>query len=246
VEDSKENGKHGLQTPHKPTTSALVTPTPSQLPLGVRRVYADGAAADSPAPAKFAAQKKAVLSNVTNHGKSLSPPSQAAACVSSDNADDCIPGLTYEFFAGSFDMLPNFDELAKPTQAGITPLCSLQALIDAQIINCAAQQGLLDMADFALRLSGYIVIAKPGSYRFTTSSNDGSELYINGRAVVNNDGKHYVTKKQGNINLDAGRHSFVLGYFHKNGKLMEGVRGGPCLDATIQRVSDGGWSFFGA
>jgi hypothetical protein len=68
-----------------------------------------------------------------------------------------------------------------------------------------------------------------------STRSDGSELYIDGKSVVKNGGQHYATKKQGSLTLDEGRHSFVVTYFHKNGKLMEGVRGGATLEVTLQR-----------
>jgi hypothetical protein len=55
--------------------------------------------------------------------------------------EDFIPGLTYEYFSGTFEELPNFDEL-KPSQSGITPLCSLQTLVESGIISTEARAGM--------------------------------------------------------------------------------------------------------
>lgn len=55
--------------------------------------------------------------------------------------EDFIPGLTYEYFSGTFEELPNFDEL-KPSQSGVTPLCSLQTLVESGIISTEARAGM--------------------------------------------------------------------------------------------------------
>lgn len=81
---------------------------------------------------------------------------------------------------------------------------------------------------------------------------DGSELYIDGHAVVLNGGQHYTQLQRGSVELSKGKHrcvcsamavfvcalapsterlistglSLVLTYFHKNGKTLEIVRQG--------------------
>lgn len=58
-------------------------------------------------------------------------------------------------------------------------------------------------------------LPESGTYTFSLTSNDGSALYIGGKQIVNNDGCHYSTEKEGSAYLEAGRQSLAVGYFHK-------------------------------
>ncbi len=60
--------------------------------------------------------------------------------------------------------------------------------------------------------SGKIVIPMDGNYRFTTRSDDGSVLYIDGVLVVDNNFDQGMTNRFGDIALTAGNHDIVIGY----------------------------------
>jgi hypothetical protein len=63
---------------------------------------------------------------------------------------------------------------------------------------------------------------------------DGSRLIIDGEIVVENDGVHYYLEQAGDVvALTSGRHTFELQYFHKEGKLFEGVRGARSLECSF-------------
>lgn len=66
---------------------------------------------------------------------------------------------------------------------------------------------------FAFIFEGYINIPVKGIYTFSTITDDGSVLYIDGKLVVNNDGGHAAVAATGMIGLDAGMHPFKLLYF---------------------------------
>jgi cytochrome c2 len=66
---------------------------------------------------------------------------------------------------------------------------------------------------FALKFSGSINIPRNGKYTFFTTSDDGSRLYIDSKEVVDNDGIHPASEKQGDIELSAGEHPIVVTYF---------------------------------
>lgn len=70
---------------------------------------------------------------------------------------------------------------------------------------------------FALRFTGRIQISKSGRYRFFTTSDDGSRLYIGNKLVVNNDGKHGMVERGGNVRLQAGSHPITVTYFDNGG-----------------------------
>ena len=63
--------------------------------------------------------------------------------------------------------------------------------------------------------TGLVVISKSGSYTFSSTSDDGSHVWINGALVVSNGGIHgYMKRATGTVQLDAGRHTFRADFFH--------------------------------
>ncbi len=72
-------------------------------------------------------------------------------------------------------------------------------------------------SSFGLVYTGFIQIDQPGEYRFYTQSDDGSNLYINDKKVVDNDGDHGVKESSGDIKLEAGKHPIRVEYFNGGG-----------------------------
>lgn len=70
---------------------------------------------------------------------------------------------------------------------------------------------------FALRFTGVIAVPKSGQYTFYTKSDDGSRLYIDGKMVVNNDGLHGLSERNGKVDLVAGSHDIIVTYFDNGG-----------------------------
>ncbi len=70
---------------------------------------------------------------------------------------------------------------------------------------------------WAMRFSGRITVPTAGLYTFATASDDGSDLWINGVRVVNNDGDHSMTTRSGTITLAAGEHTFVARVYENAG-----------------------------
>ncbi len=70
---------------------------------------------------------------------------------------------------------------------------------------------------FALRFTGMIQIPTNGKYTFFTTSDDGSRLYIDDKQVVDNDGAHGMSERQGSVELSAGSHSLIVTYFNGGG-----------------------------
>ena len=115
-------------------------------------------------------------------------------------------GIRVDFFEANPDnaAIETFAEL-EPTASGIVPAIQ----VDVPLLTRRDQ--------FALRFTGVIQIDQPGDYTFFTVSDDGSRLYIGNELVVNNDGKHGMVEKQGNIQLVAGSHPIVVTYFDDGG-----------------------------
>ncbi|RYD82039.1 MAG: hypothetical protein EOP84_10070, partial [Verrucomicrobiaceae bacterium] len=75
----------------------------------------------------------------------------------------------------------------------------------------------LNGANVAAFWSGLVNITTGGDYTFTTSSDDGSQLYIDGQLVVNHDGGHGVSARTGTITLTPGRHEIAYRFYQGTG-----------------------------
>jgi hypothetical protein len=70
---------------------------------------------------------------------------------------------------------------------------------------------------YVVKCTGYIAIGQSGWYEFDTSSDDGSNLYIDGGLLVNNDGLHSTQNVMAAKFLQANIHSFELDYLQGSG-----------------------------
>merc|ERR1711865_180499 len=85
---------------------------------------------------------------------------------------------------------------------------------------------------YAMRWSGQYSAAKAGKYCIRTRSDDGSQAWLGGQRIVNNDGNHGMRSREGCKTLKKGWHTLVL-TFYENG-------GGAGLQASVKRPG-GGW-----
>jgi len=72
---------------------------------------------------------------------------------------------------------------------------------------------------FSTTWTGSIAAVRGGIYTFSTTSDDGSWLYVDGRLVVDNGGGHSSRRVAGTIDLAAGVHTILLKYFQSGGPL---------------------------
>jgi YVTN family beta-propeller protein len=110
--------------------------------------------------------------------------------------------FAYSVYSGSWSSLPNFNSLT-PVATGTSPV------IDLSVTT------LTD--NFGLQFTGTLTVPQTGTYRFSTASDDGSDLRIDSTRVVNNDGLHGLTEVEGTIALSAGTHSLRVRFFEKTG-----------------------------
>jgi hexosaminidase len=76
---------------------------------------------------------------------------------------------------------------------------------------------------FGLVYEGYIEISEEDVYMFSVNSNDGSQLYVADKLVVDNDGLHGAYEKEGEIALKIGKHKIELLYFQAGGRKVLNV-----------------------
>ena len=110
--------------------------------------------------------------------------------------------IQYEYFQQRFDSLPDFDTLT-PVATGTTPTISL-----------APRQ---QEDEYLFRYSGFVDVPTDGTYTFYTASDDGSQLFIGDRLIVDNDSIQSVQERSGTIGLKAGKHAITVTYFERDG-----------------------------
>ncbi|MCH8806133.1 MAG: DUF1080 domain-containing protein [Planctomycetes bacterium] len=70
---------------------------------------------------------------------------------------------------------------------------------------------------FLTEVTGFLRIEEPGTYGFRLMSDDGAKLWIDGRLVIDHDGLHGPTPKDGEIELDPGLHALRVFHFESSG-----------------------------
>jgi len=70
---------------------------------------------------------------------------------------------------------------------------------------------------FSVRWTGYFAVDENAIYTFSLTSDDGSTLWIDGRILVDNGGRHSAITRSERVRLDRGLHSLMLEYFQSGG-----------------------------
>src|SRR5262245_22201017 len=65
---------------------------------------------------------------------------------------------------------------------------------------------------FSARWFGYLMIGRAGEYTLGTRSDDGSQLTVDGRLLVDNGGHHPPQTRSASIDLDRGPHAVLVEY----------------------------------
>jgi alpha-L-fucosidase len=115
-----------------------------------------------------------------------------------------IPGISYAYFEGTWDSVPDFK--------------SLVPIKDGTLVRIGFEPKRQNEF-FAINYTGWLLIPSDDVYSFFTDSDDGSVLYIDDQLIVDNNGLHSLLEKEGTVALAEGYHSFRVGYFNKTGSL---------------------------
>lgn len=117
------------------------------------------------------------------------------------NVTGLRPGLKYSYYENEkskWDQLPDFSAI-KTIKSGTVEKIDLSA----------AKRG----QNYALVFEGYIKVTGEGIFRFSTMSDDGSQLFIGETLVVNNDFTHGFEEKSGQIALRSGIYPIKITFF---------------------------------
>lgn len=111
------------------------------------------------------------------------------------------PGIQYRYFEADNFSMKQLDQLS-PFRSGV-----------AQQVGTSDKQR---SEKYAFVFEGYILAGKTGLYHFYTSSDDGSQLFIDDQLVVNNDGNHGMEERSDKAYLQKGLHRIKI-YYYDNG-----------------------------
>ena len=149
---------------------------------------------------------------------------------SATSAPATLPGLNVDYFeVDGVDALPDFSQLI-PQQQGSVEAISLNTPFKRRANN------------FLLRFHGYLNIEEAGEYRFSTNSDDGSWILLDGKVIVENGGIHPMRRRSQTVKLSPGPHRFEVVYYDGGGQTglqvsvrKASVRGrrGPGIDPNL-------------
>ncbi len=111
-------------------------------------------------------------------------------------------GLNYQYYEGDWNELPDFNNL-RSKKSGTASQFGVDGKVQEE--------------HFGFDFTGYVNVPENGAYRFYTSSDDGSRLYINDQLAVDNDGLHGMVEKEGLVALEKGYHKIRVTFFEQGG-----------------------------
>lgn len=118
------------------------------------------------------------------------------------DSDNITPGLFYKYVEGKYDSVAQ------------VPLNQYK---ESGVLNSFVFPPNHVKLFFAAIYSGFIRIPNDGVYTFYCETNDGSQLYIGDKLVVDHGGRHITEEKDGSIALKAGYHPIRVIYFQNGG-----------------------------
>jgi alpha-L-fucosidase len=110
--------------------------------------------------------------------------------------------VNYSVYEGDWSKIPEFDSL-KPTSSGII-----------KDFDIGSKQG---SDHYGFVFDGLIKIPTDGVYNFYIASDDGSQLFIDNKILVDNDGVHGIMEKGNEVPLAKGFHAIKVLFFERDG-----------------------------
>ncbi|WKN42563.1 PA14 domain-containing protein [Tunicatimonas pelagia] len=142
--------------------------------------------------------------------------------VASSPSPEKTQRLSYRYYEGDWQSLPDFSQLSAAGQGTVS--------------NFSLEKRQQDNR-FGFVFDGYINIKTSGTYTFYTTSDDGSQLFIDSKKVVDNDGLHAKRERSGSLSLTAGWHPIRVLFFERaGGQILEVRYQGPNI--SKQRIPD--------
>ena len=117
--------------------------------------------------------------------------------------DSKKPNVRFAAFDGSWDNLPDFGKL-KPFRTGTTSAFNLTPAGKT--------------SSFGMRFDGFLHVPRDGNFTFRLGSDDASQLFIDGKRIIENNGVHPHTVKTAATKLTAGAHPIRVDYAQVGGE----------------------------
>jgi alpha-L-rhamnosidase len=117
--------------------------------------------------------------------------------------DPAKNGIIWTLYTGKFIRVPDFSRI-KPVKMG-------------NVFSFSLVKMDIPKHNIALQLKSFIQIDKGGKYTFYLTSNDGSNLYVDGKLLIDNDSEHGAKEMSNSIQLSKGKHEIRVEYFQGGG-----------------------------
>lgn len=121
-------------------------------------------------------------------------------------------GVEVWLLSSSPSQLSSVDWNGTPSFTGVVPDINFPGQSDS-----IARFAGMPTSRFAMRFRARLDIPNAGDWTFSTNSDDGSDLWIDGTRVVANDGLYGMTTRSGTISLTAGLHDLEVRFFENGG-----------------------------
>ncbi len=123
-----------------------------------------------------------------------------------DKADGAVPGVTAAI------------ALSKDFMTDVNPI-EVKTLKEINFPNLGALKANFGRDEnFCAKITGFIEVPTEGKYALFITSDDGSMLYIGDNLLVDNNGSHAMTERDGSVELKPGKHRFRLDYYNGMGE----------------------------
>jgi hexosaminidase len=120
------------------------------------------------------------------------------------------PGLRHSIWLGNFNEIADFSQRIAGNE---TRPKNSETIVEVVDVSKKPRD-----ENFGMEFSGYITVPKTGLYRFSLDSDDGSQLWIAGKLLIDNDGLHSAKRMEATIALERGEHLFEVSFFEKTGQ----------------------------
>ena len=132
-------------------------------------------------------------------------------------SDDYNGTLEYDFTTFTDDMYFLNILAGGSRSSDIGKLYNLSVYVDGEYVNSLNVSDDVATRDnhFGMKFETSFAVDNEGGYSFKLLSEGGSQLFVNGELVVDNDGLHAATEAEGSVQLGVGTHSISIIYFEQ-------------------------------
>jgi hexosaminidase len=212
----------GLDGDRLTLTNSVTVRLSSVVPTGVIHYTTDGTEPTRSSPIYTAPFTVAVTATpVTVSARAFSTNGRATAVRSAKFTRTTLTAAA-RVDPGSLD--PGAKYEYAEVNARMVAVLDTARVVRAGVVSKLEHRGDERAERYGIRFSGFIRVPEDAVYEFSVISDDGSNLSVAGKLVVDNDGYHGAEEKTGMIALARGLHPFTLRYAQATGGAALSVR----------------------